>query len=192
MLQVGVSWSEQTDAFLAGKEAAGKALASLGASPGFALAFCTVGYDEARFLAGIGEAVGPVALMGATSFTGVLTPAGFLHAEQGAGAVMLLASAEMAFGVGAAEIGDDPEAAGEKAAREAVAQARRSPSDPVSAFLLVAPPGAEERLIRGVECVVGRAPMIGGSAADNSLEGRWKTCGEKSRGSLSEFGRDET
>ncbi len=174
MLRVGAGWSESGDPFEAGREAAGKALEALGERPGLAVAFCTVAYDTSRFLDGVRTATGDVPLVGATSFTGVLTPAGYLHGERGAAAVMLVAGSEMAFGVGAAPIGETPEEAGEKAALAAVAQAGKSPRDPVSAFLLVAPPGAEERLIRGVERVAGRAPMIGGSAADNTLEGKWQ------------------
>ncbi len=174
MLRAGVNWSESGDPFRAGQEAAGKALEALGEKPRLAVAFCTVAYDTTRFLEGIREAAGDAPLIGSTSFTGVLTPAGFLHAEHGAGTVMLLAGEDMAFGVGAAAIGEEPEAAGEKAALAAVAQAGKKSHDPVAAFMLVAPPGAEERLIRGIERVVGRAPMIGGSAADNTLEGKWQ------------------
>jgi len=174
MLKTGVCWSEEADAYKAGKESAEKALAELKEKAGFALAFCTVDYDEADFLKGIKDAVGDVPLMGATSFTGILTPGGFIHKEGGVGGVMLLASPEMEFGVGAGEIGDDPRAAGQKAVRDAIAQAGKSESDTVSAFFLIAPPGAEETLIKGVEDVVGRVPMIGGSAADNTIEGYWK------------------
>ncbi|MHB1417160.1 MAG: FIST signal transduction protein [Chloroflexota bacterium] len=174
VLKVGVNWSEESDPRRAGSEAAGRAQAALGSQAGLALVFCTVGYDEASFVRGVKEAVGDVPIMGATSFSGVLTPGGFLHGEKGAGAVMLLASPEMAFSVGASQIGEQPESAGQEAARKAIARAGESESDPVAAFFMVAPPGAEERLIRGIEQVVGRAPMVGGSAADNTLEGQWK------------------
>lgn len=174
MLKAGVYWSEEADAHKAGKESAEKALAELDEKAGFALAFCTVDYDEAAFIKGVKEALGDVPLMGCTSFTGILTPGGFIHEEGGVGGVMLLASPEMEFGVGGSEIGDDPRAAGQKAVRAAIAQAGKGETDPVSAFLMIAPPGAEETLIKGIEDVVGRAPMIGGSAGDNTIEGFWK------------------
>jgi hypothetical protein len=174
MLKARVNWSEEPDPYRAGNESAGRAMTALGDKANLAIVFCTVGYDEARFVQGVREALGAVPLMGATSFTGVLTPGGFLHGEKGAGAVMLLASEDMTFGVGASQIGDSPEAAGQEAARKAIAGAGKSESEPVAAFFLIAPPGAEERLIRGIERVVGRVPMIGGSAADNTLEGKWR------------------
>jgi hypothetical protein len=39
---------------------------------------------------------------------------------------------------------------------------------------MVAVPGEEESYLKGVEDVIGRVPMFGGSAADNSVEGKWK------------------
>jgi len=170
MLKTGVGWSEQADAYQSGKESAEKALAKLKEKAGLAVAFCTVHYDEAKFVKGIRDVLGDVPLMGSTSFSGILTPGGFLHKESGVGGVILLASPEMAFGVGGSEIGDDPRAAGQKAVRAAIAQAGKSESDAVSAFFVVPPPGVEESLIKGIEDVVGRVPMIGGSAANQGGE----------------------
>ena len=174
MLKASVFWSEKADGYEAGKEAAQGALTKLKAEAGLAAAFCTVHYDEANFVKGIRDVLADVPLMGSTSFSGVLTPGGFLHKESGVGGVMLLASPEMAFGVGASEIGDDPRAAAQEAVRAAIAQAGKSESDPVSAFFLIPPPGTEERLIKGIEDVVGRVPMIGGSAANQGGEAPWK------------------
>lgn len=39
---------------------------------------------------------------------------------------------------------------------------------------MVAPPGEEEYYLKGVSDVVGRVPLFGGSAADNTLAGEWK------------------
>jgi hypothetical protein len=128
MLKASVGWSEVADAYKAGKESAEKALAELGGKAGLAVAFCTVHYDEANFVKGIRDVLGDVPLMGSTSFSGILTPGSFLHKESGVGGVMLLASPEMEFGVGASEIGDDPRAAGQEAVRAAIAQAGKSES----------------------------------------------------------------
>lgn len=174
MLKAGVYCSKDPNPRAAGAAAAAKALDRLGTKPNLAITFCTVAYDEAAFLGGVKEVVGEIPLVGATSFMGVITPGGFIRGENGSGTVMLLGGDGATFAVGASKIGDAPEAAGQEAARQAMARSGKSRSDPVTAFVMMAPPGAEERLIRGVEQVVGRAPMIGGSAADNSLEGKWK------------------
>jgi hypothetical protein len=116
MLKASVFWSEKDDGYMAGKEAAQGALAKLNGKAGLAAAFCTVHYDEEAFVRGIREVVGDAPLMGGTTFNGLLTPGGYLTKETGVGGVMLLASPEMAFGVGGAEIGED------------VRPARRSPT----------------------------------------------------------------
>jgi hypothetical protein len=174
MLKATVFWSEKADAYKAGKESAEKALAELKEKPGLVVAFCTVHYDEADFAKGIRDVLGDIPLMGSTSFGGILTPGGYVHKETGVGGVMLLASPEMAFGVGGAEIGEDLRAAGQEAVRAAITQAGKSESDPVSALYLIPPPGTEERLIQGIEDVVGRVPLIGGSAANQGGEDPWK------------------
>jgi len=174
MLKAKVSWSTEADAYQSGKASVKMALEELKEKAKFVLAFCTVDYDTTTFLQGVKEEVGEVPIMGCTSFNGILTPGGFIHAEKGVGSVMVISSPEVDFGVGAAEIGDDPQGAGRKAAEIAIAQAGKSKDDIVSAFLMIAPPGAEERLLKGIQDIIGRIPMIGGSAADNTIEGYWK------------------
>ena len=38
---------------------------------------------------------------------------------------------------------------------------------------MVASPGEEEDYVKGIEDVIGRVPIFGGSAADNTVEGKW-------------------
>lgn len=174
MLKATVFWSKEADAYKAGKESAEKALAELKGKAGLAVAFCTVHYDEAAFVKGIREVVGDAPLMGGTSFGGILTPGGYIHSDTGVGGVLLLSSPEMVFGVGGADIGEDVRAAGTKAVKAAIRQAGKKESDPVTALYLIPPPGTEERLIRGIQDVVGRVPLIGGSAASQGGEDPWK------------------
>jgi hypothetical protein len=174
MLKASVFWSEKDDGYMAGKEAAQGALAKLNGKAGLAAAFCTVHYDEEAFVKGIREVVGDAPLMGCTTFNGLLTPGGYLTQETGVGAVMLLASPEMAFGVGGAEIGEDVRAAGTKAVKAAIAQAGKKESDPVTALYLIPALGTEESLIGGIQDVVGRVPLIGGGPANQGGDDPWK------------------
>ncbi len=174
MLKASVFWSEKADGYKAGKEAAEGALAKLNGKAGLAAAFCTVHYDGTAFVKGIREAIGDVPLMGGTTFNGLLTPGGYLIKETGVGAVLLLSSPEMAFGVGGAEIGEDVAAAGAKAVKAAISQAGKKKSDPITALYLIPPPGTEERVIKGIQNVVGRVPLIGGSAASQGGDEPWK------------------
>ncbi len=178
MFKATVSWSDKPDAYQAGKESAGKALADLKAKAGLAVAFCTVQYDVAAFVKGLKEALGAVPLMGSTSFSGILTPGGFITSDKGVGGVMLLSSPDMTFGVGASEIGEDVRAAGRAAVKAAIAQAGKKASDPITALYLIPIPGTEERLIKGVQDVVGRVPLVGGSSANQGGPDPWKQFGD--------------
>ena len=40
-------------------------------------------------------------------------------------------------------------------------------------FYMVASPGEEEDYLKGIEDVIGRVPVFGGSSADNTVEGKW-------------------
>jgi len=174
MLKAAVHWSTKADAHAAGKESAEKALAKLGAKPGLAAAFCTVHYDVDAFVKGIREVVGEAKVMGSTSFGGILTPGGYIHSDTGVGGVLLLSSPQMTFGVGGADIGEDVTAAGTKAIKAAVKNAGKKESDPITALYLIPVPGTEERLIKGIQDVVGRVPLIGGSAANQGGPAPWK------------------
>jgi len=56
-------------------------------------------------------------------------------------------------------------------ARKALAAAGRT--DAPDYFYMVAPPGEEEFYSKGITDVTGRVPFFGGSAADNSIAGKW-------------------
>lgn len=114
------------------------------------------------------------ALHGSTSCLGAMTRAGF-HAEDGAGlGLFAIADDTGAYGVGARRAGSDPAAAARGAIREAIDAAGRSGEVP-SLVWLSAAPGAEETVVRAIESVIGaEVPIVGGSSADNTVEGHWK------------------
>ena len=78
----------------------------------------------------------------------------------------------MTVGVACHEAGKDPRAIGRKVAIEAVENAKttRAPAY----FCMFASPKEEEEYLMGIQDVIGRVPMFGGSAADDNLEGDWK------------------
>ena len=84
----------------------------------------------------------------------------------------------MTIGVACHEAGNDPRAIGRKVAIEAVENAKttRAPAY----FYMVASPKEEEEYLMGIQDVIGRVPMFGGSAADDTVEGEWKIfCNDK-------------
>jgi len=76
---------------------------------------------------------------------------------------------------GAAKAGD-ARATGKQVALAALAAAGKPQTGRIEApdyFYMVAPPGEEEFYLKGIEEVIGRVPVFGGSAADNAIAGEW-------------------
>ncbi|MDR2095538.1 MAG: FIST C-terminal domain-containing protein [Treponema sp.] len=171
MLKGSTGASNGADANAAGKEAAGKVKKGL-SDIKLAFVYASVAYDLERMLAGIGEELPGVPVLGNTSFTGVITPEGFIGGEKGFVGILALGGDDITVGVAGKPKGADARATGKAAAEEAIKNAGRS--GPPSYFYMAAPPGEEEFYLKGVSDVIGRVPYFGGSAADNSIAGEWK------------------
>lgn len=113
MMQAKVGWSTAGSPLAAGKEAAQAAKVD-GAQ--IALLFGSVDYNAEELLKGVRETLGNVPVIGCTSYTGVLTPGGFITSPDGYCALMALSDEDMAVSVGAAEKKECAVAAGEEAA----------------------------------------------------------------------------
>lgn len=169
MLQAKVGSSTASDARTAGLEAASKAHVP-GARVAFVYSSCQ--YDQSELLAGARAALPGAAVIGCTSYTGVLTPEGFITGKDGYVAVMAVADDEMRIGAAGSAKRGDARSTGREVAKAAMASA--GTTEKPAYFYMVAPPGEEESYLKGVEDVIGRVPFFGGSAADNSVEGKWK------------------
>jgi hypothetical protein len=78
------------------------------------------------------------------------------------------------YGASSAGFGDDPRAAGARAALEAIERAGR-PGEVPDLLWVTATPGCEEAIIAGIEeATGGSTPILGGSAADNDVSGAWR------------------
>lgn len=151
------------------------ALARLGdIEPSFVVLHMAATHDADAARTAINDRFGSsVAIHGGTSCLGVMTGDG-ASIENGAGlGIAAFEDPDGDFGVGIADIGDDPAAAAAEATRRALALAGRTGEAPELIWLTAAP-GAEEAVISGVEGVVGKGcRIVGGSAADNSISGDW-------------------
>lgn len=106
---------------------------------------------------------------GATSCLGSMTSDGITDAL----GVFAIEDAEGAYGTAMAPYGDDPKTAARTATLDALRSADRLGETPELIWLSCTP-GVEEDVIAGIETVVGtEVPIIGGSAADNSVSGDW-------------------
>ncbi len=118
--------------------------------------------------------LGPVPIHGGTSCMGVMSPDGFFS-DQGVG-LGLLAISDPAgsYGVGVADLADQPARAAKIATEKALAHAQRDGEVPALVWMNAAP-GHEEKLISGIEELVGPdVPITGGSTGDNTVSGNWR------------------
>lgn len=133
----------------------------------------TCEHDLERMRVSLSEAYPEAALIGGTSCSGVMTERGHFANDGDGCAVLIIEDADGAYGVGVATL-DSPFDAGVAAAEAAMRAADRDGERPEACFLISAP-GSEEAVLAGVESVIGDdVPLIGGSSADNTLEGRWR------------------
>ena len=166
-----VGTSQAASAAEAGKEAAGKIAAGLKDAK-FAWAFGSCDYDSKELLAAIAKELPGVPVVGNTSFTGVITPEGYLGGDKPFLGMMALSGDDVTVGTAGAPLSDaGARADGARLAREAMAAAGKDEAPDY--WFLVSAPGSEEYYMKGVTDVIGRVPVFGGSAADNAIAGDW-------------------
>lgn len=166
-------YSTHEKAFEAGKEAAKMAGKCKDAKIVFAYMSCD--YNVKEVLRGIKE-VYDCPVIGNTSFTGVVMPNGFIGGDTKFVGIMVLCDPKMVVGVGFAPKSSYQSArdAGEAAAKRARVMTKMPVGDEPDLMYMVASPTEEEFYLKGASKVVGRVPLFGGSAADNTISGNWK------------------
>jgi hypothetical protein len=177
-MRVATSYSTVADAPAAAAGAYAALVEQLGRAPDYLVASATVGYDTAELARALEGLAPGVALHGLTSCQQVMTSDG-MHGVAGRalGLFGILDPGGM-YGVGFAELGDDPRGAAIASAGAALDRAERSGEVPALVWLSSAP-GAEELVLAGLEDVFGpNVPVFGGSAADNTVEGGWSVWGD--------------
>ena len=170
MLKSKVGHSTDINSYNAGAQSAGKASEGMmNAKLGFL--FTSVKNDVKEVVKGA-KSVMDAPIIGCTSSGAVMTSDGIITGEDGFAGMMVIDDPDMTVGVACHEAGKDPRAIGRKVAIEAVESAKttRAPAY----FYMVASPKEEEEYLMGIQDVIGRVPCFGGSAADDTVEGKWK------------------
>ena len=170
MLKSNVGWSIAKSSRDAGKEAAQKAIANLTQTK-VALLYTSVDNNVEEVLEGAKEALGEVPIVGCTSSGGIIVPDGYINSENGFVGIMALSDSAMSVGVAGSALDKDARETGRKIAEAAMKKAGKTCAP--SYFYMAASPKEEEDYLKGIEDVIGRVPMFGGSAADNTVEGLW-------------------
>ena len=177
MLKSKVGYSINADSFKAGEETAKMATEEMSHAK-IAFLYTSVNNNVDEVVKGA-RSITDAPIIGCTSSGAVMVPDGIITSENGFAGMMVLDDKDMTIGVAAHEAGKDARAIGRKVAIEAVENAKttRAPAY----FYMVASPKEEEEYLMGIQDVIGRVPMFGGSAADDTVEGKWKVfCNDKS------------
>lgn len=169
-MKAKTGFSTALDPRAAGSEAA--AMAKDGLSDiKLAFVYASVAYDIEAMLDGVQSELPDVPLIGNTSFTGVIGAGGFISGDDGFVGILALSDADAAIGAAGLPKGRTARETGRDVALQAMAKAGRNA--PPDYFYMVASPGEEEAYLKGITSVIGRVPMFGGSAADNTIAGEW-------------------
>ena len=170
MLKTKVGYSNNKDAYEAGRETAKMAVEEL--NPKVGLLFNSVGYDQKKLLEGIKEVMPDIDIVGCTSSAGIITPeGGYMIDEDGTAGMLVLDDEELTVACyGMAKKGSARET-GRMVAQKALEKAGIDYAPDY--FFMSASPAEEEEYIKGIQDIIGRVPCFGGSAADNTVEGNW-------------------
>ena len=176
MLRSKVGYSTNEDSFITGVETAKKATKD-SSNTKFGFLFTSEKNDIKALVKGI-RTVTNIPLIGCTSSNGIIVEDGIIASDKGFAGMLSFDDKNMTVGVACHEAGKDPRAIGRRVAIEAVENAKttRAPAY----FYMVATPKEEGEYLMGIQDVIGRVPMFGGSAADDTVSGNWKIiCNEK-------------
>ena len=170
MLNAKVGYSINPDSFIQGMEAVKQSTKDL-SNVKLNLLFTSCKSDIKQIVKGI-EEVTDTPTIGCTSSGGIIVPDGYITSEDGFAGVMSLSDQNLVVGLGAHEAGKDARQIGRKVAIEAVRNAKstRAPAY----FYMIASPKQEEEYLMGIQDVIGRVPMFGGSAADDDIDENWQ------------------
>lgn len=165
-------FSKNKNAYQAGLEAAKMAGKNKDAKLVFAYMSCD--YKIKDVIKGIKE-VYSCPVIGNTSFTGVIMPEGYVGGDEPFVGIMVLSDPSMVVGVGFADRKAYQSArdAGEAATKAARVMTKMPYNDEPDLMYMAASPTEEEFFLKGTNRVVGRVPLFGGSAADNTISGNW-------------------
>ena len=170
MLKTKVGYSTLKDSYAKGKEAAKNA--NVGMRPKLGMMYCSCNDDVEEVVSGAMSSMKGAPVIGCTSSGMIITNDGIIESEDGFAGLMSFDDKNMNIGVACHKAGKNAREIGRRVARAAVENAGENYSP--NYFYMVASPKEEEDYLMGIQDVIGRVPMFGGSAADDTVEGNWK------------------
>ena len=170
MLKSNIGWSTDKDSYVQGKDSAAKSVVDL-IQTKVAFLYTSVDSNVEKVLEGAKSELGTAPIIGCTSSGGIIVPDGFITGEKGFTGILALGDEELTVGVAGSKKQKTARETGRKVAKQAMEKAGKNCVP--AYFYMVASPGEEEEYVKGIEDIIGRIPFFGGSAADNTVEGKW-------------------
>lgn len=176
-MKIFTAQSRASDAILAIEDLASALRLDVRGKPDFVAVHFGVDLPAAEVQAAMVARFGNTAIHGGSSCLGVMTQES-VNIASGAGlGALAIWDADGSFGTASMDLGSDAVDAARKATQAALAAAGRPGEIPDLVWLTVAP-GREEQVLGGIRSVVGDETLIvGGSAADNDVSGKWAQFG---------------
>ena len=168
MLKTNVGYSQNKDAYQAGCEAAKMASVENGQ---VGLLFTSCVMDQKEIMKGIKDTCPNLSIVGCTSSAAICTQDGYFNSEDGYVGIMTFGGDIEVVTAGCANNGEDAREIGKRLAKEV--QSKASGTRKPDFFFMSASPKEEEAYMKGIQDVLGDVPVFGGSAADNTVEGKW-------------------
>ncbi len=167
-MKTKVGYSQNPDAFLSGSETA--KMSNLD-NMEVGLLFTSCVYDQNEIVKGI-RSVTDKPFLGCTSSAAICTHDGYLNSETGYSGMMSFGDNVEVVVAGSEKTDETPREIGARIAKEAISKVKGEDKEP-DYFFMTANPGEEEEYLKGIQDVIGDIPVFGGSAADNTVEGKW-------------------
>lgn len=170
MLKTKVGYSENPDAYSSGVETA--KMANVIENPQVGLLFTSCVQNQNKIMEGAKSVLGDVPVIGCTSSAAICTQDGYLNKETGYSGMMLFGGDLEVVTAGSKQTDETPREVGRRVAKEAISKVKGEDIEP-DFFFMSASPANEEEYLEGIQDVIGNVPVFGGSAADNTVEGKW-------------------
>lgn len=172
-MKIATAWSTSENTRQAVTEAFVELINQFSGFPTWIAVHATYKHDGQTIIDTLNRLAPEIPIHGGTSCLAVMTDEGFHHDSGISLGLLGILDPQGAYGTAGLEIGLNPRAAGVTAARQAIIDAERRGEQPRLAWLTCAP-GFEEDILAGIEEVVGKdVPIVGGSAADDEINGNW-------------------
>ena len=171
-MKIATAFSSNPDLNAALQEITSALHEKLNAKPDFTLVYYTENYEPNPLSSTLGQQH-PNQIHGCSTCQATMDSNGFHSSDNVALGIWAAHDPDGAYGSALMTMNDAPRQAGAEATRQALINAQRTGEVP-DLIWLSATPGNEEAVILGIQDVVGNdVPIIGGSAADNNITGKW-------------------